>query len=85
VRRCCRPIAAQATSRYLAHHAHGTPTTAITKAATTHGYTVAFTISAGVFLVAAALCGPIIRKHPSSTSELGRSGSGTAVSSAQPN
>jgi EmrB/QacA subfamily drug resistance transporter len=55
-------FAAQATARYLAGHAHGA-TTAVAKLAATHGYTVAFTISAGIFLASAVLCGAMIRTH----------------------
>jgi EmrB/QacA subfamily drug resistance transporter len=60
-------FAAQATSRYLAAHTHGHPTAAITKLAATHGYTLAFAISAGIFLGAALLCGAMIHKHPPQT------------------
>ena len=31
-------------------------------------YTVAFAVSAGVFVLAAVLCGSLIRKHPPQTS-----------------
>jgi EmrB/QacA subfamily drug resistance transporter len=61
-------LAAQATSRYLAAHAHNTTATAVTaKLAATHGYTVAFAVSAAIFLGAAVLCGTLIRKHPPQT------------------
>jgi EmrB/QacA subfamily drug resistance transporter len=57
-------FAAQATSRYLHAHAHGTATASVAKLAATRGYTLAFTVSAGIFLGAAVLCGALIRKHP---------------------
>ena len=60
-------FAAQATARYIAAHTHGATTT-IAKLAATHGYTVAFTISAGIFLAAAVLCGAMIRQQPSKAS-----------------
>ena len=60
-------FAAQATSRYLKSHGHGHPTAAVAKLAATHGYTLAFSVSAGIFLGAAVLCGAMIRKHSSQT------------------
>jgi EmrB/QacA subfamily drug resistance transporter len=58
-------FAAQATSRYLVAHAHAhEPGAALGRLAATHGYTVAFAVSAGVFVLAAVLCGSLIRKHP---------------------
>jgi MFS family permease len=61
-------FAAQATSRYLVAHAHAhEPGAALGRLAATHGYTVAFAVSAGVFVLAAVLCGSLIRKHPPQT------------------
>jgi EmrB/QacA subfamily drug resistance transporter len=61
-------FAAKATSRYLANHTHGTATATIANLAATHGYTIGFTISAGILLGAAVLCGAMIRKHPTKAS-----------------
>ena len=62
-------LAAQATSRYLVAHTHSHESAAaVGKLAATHGYTVAFAVSAGVFVLAAVLCGSLIRKHPPQTS-----------------
>jgi MFS family permease len=63
-------FAAQATSRYLAAHSrvHGSAADSVERLAATHGYTVAFAVSAGVFIVAAILCGALIRKNPSHAS-----------------
>jgi EmrB/QacA subfamily drug resistance transporter len=57
-------FAAHATSSYLASHAHGAASVAVTDRAATHGYTVAFAIAAFVFLGAAIICGALIRSHP---------------------
>jgi hypothetical protein len=57
-------FAAQATSRYLADHVNVAHPAALAAAAATHGYTVAFAISAGIFLGAAVICGAMIRRHP---------------------
>jgi EmrB/QacA subfamily drug resistance transporter len=57
-------FAAHATKNYLTAHHHGPVTSALADSAATHGYTVAFAISAGVFLVAAGICGTLIRSHP---------------------
>jgi len=57
-------FAAQATRRYLSTHAHGSSPAETAKLAATHGYIFAFAISAGIFVVAAVLCGALIRKHP---------------------
>jgi MFS family permease len=56
-------FAAQATRRYLAAHAHELPHSATVELAATHGYTFAFAISAAIFVVAAVVCGALIRKH----------------------
>ncbi len=56
-------FAAQATARYLSAHAHVSPHAETVKLAATHGYTFAFAISACIFVVAAAVCGALIRKH----------------------
>jgi len=71
-------FAAQATTRYVAHRTH---TTSIAKLAATHGYTVAYTIGAGIFLGTAVLCGALIRKHPTTaaTSVVAESGPSIAV------
>jgi hypothetical protein len=59
-------FAAHATKSYLISHAHHGPVSAaLANHAATHGYTVAFTISAGIFLAAAIICGSLIRSHPS--------------------
>jgi Major Facilitator Superfamily len=57
-------FAAHATKSYLSTHRQGLPTPGLVDRAATHGYTVAFGISAGVFLAAAVICGSLIRKHP---------------------
>ena len=56
-------FAAQATRRYLNAHAHESPHAETVKLAATHGYTFAFAISACIFVVAAVLCGALIRKQ----------------------
>ena len=56
-------FAAQATRSYLSAHAHALPHSETVKLAATHGYTVAFAISAVIFVVAAVVCGALIRKH----------------------
>ena len=56
-------FAAQATRRYLSAHADESPHSATVKLAATHGYTFAFAISAVIFVVAAVVCGALIRKH----------------------
>jgi EmrB/QacA subfamily drug resistance transporter len=62
-------FAAQATSRYLHAHSHSQQSAAVVaRLAATHGYTVAFAVSAGVFVLAAVLCGALIRKQPPQTS-----------------
>jgi hypothetical protein len=48
---------------YIASHRTGAVTSSIRAHAATHGYTVAFAVAAGVFLIAAPLCGSLIRKH----------------------
>jgi MFS family permease len=57
-------FAAHATSRYLHSHSHGAISASLGRAAATHGYTTAFAVAAGVFLVAAVVCGSLIRRHP---------------------
>jgi EmrB/QacA subfamily drug resistance transporter len=54
-------VAAQATSRYLTAHATGQPSAVVVNDASVHGYTTAFAVSAGIFLVAAVVCGLLIR------------------------
>ena len=56
-------FAARAASRYLTRHPSAAASQ-LGRAAATHGYAVAFTISAGIFLVAAIVCGLLIRRHP---------------------
>jgi hypothetical protein len=57
-------FAAHATKSYLIADDHGPDTATLVDRAATHGYTVAFAISAGIFLLAALICGSLIRKHP---------------------
>jgi EmrB/QacA subfamily drug resistance transporter len=57
-------FAAHATKSYLTAHTDGGVTNELADRAATHGYTVAFAISAGIFLVAALICGSLIRRHP---------------------
>jgi hypothetical protein len=57
-------IAASATVGYLASHARGKPTTALTQLALVHGYTTAFWWCAGIFLAGAVLCGSLMRSGP---------------------
>jgi EmrB/QacA subfamily drug resistance transporter len=57
-------FAAQSTSHYLTTHG-GSTGAASKNIAATNGFTLAFAISAGIFLGAAILCGCLIRKHPS--------------------
>jgi EmrB/QacA subfamily drug resistance transporter len=61
-------FAAQSTSHYLTVHS-GSLTAVSRKIAATNGFTLAFAISAGIFLVAAILCGALIRKHPPQIAE----------------
>jgi EmrB/QacA subfamily drug resistance transporter len=61
-------VAAHATSSYLASHRHGAITDGLSRQAATHGYTVAFSIGAMVFLAAAIICGALIRSQPRRTS-----------------
>jgi EmrB/QacA subfamily drug resistance transporter len=56
-------FAAQSTARYLTAH-HGSLNAMSEKIAATNGFTVAFSISSGIFLGGAILCGALIRKHP---------------------
>jgi predicted MFS family arabinose efflux permease len=57
-------FAAHATTSYLRSH-HGTAAPHdLANSAATHGYTVAFAISAGIFLLAAVICGSLIRPQP---------------------
>jgi EmrB/QacA subfamily drug resistance transporter len=58
-------FAAHATANYLAAHTHGPVTAALTGRAATHGYSVAFAISAGVFLVAAVIVGSLAQSQRS--------------------
>jgi MFS family permease len=55
-------IAATATAGYLTHHGHAT---VATRDAAVHGYTTAFTVSAGLLVVAGVVAGSLIRaaKH----------------------
>jgi EmrB/QacA subfamily drug resistance transporter len=55
-------FAAQSTAHYLTAH-HGSLNAAAQKIAATNGFTLAFAISAGIFLGAALLCGALIRKR----------------------
>jgi EmrB/QacA subfamily drug resistance transporter len=57
-------FAAQSTARYLTVHP-GNPGAVTQRIAATDGFTLAFAISAGIFLGAALLCGALIQKHPS--------------------
>jgi EmrB/QacA subfamily drug resistance transporter len=57
-------FAAQSTAHYLTAH-QGNPGAVTQRIAATNGFTLAFAISAGIFLGAAVLCGALIRKHPS--------------------
>jgi len=56
-------FAAQSTSSYLASHASQAPTAAMAQIATTHGYTVAFAISAAILAAAGLLCGALMPRH----------------------
>jgi EmrB/QacA subfamily drug resistance transporter len=56
-------FAAQSTSSYLASHASQAPTAAVARLATTHGYTVAFAISAAILAAAGLLCGALMPRH----------------------
>jgi EmrB/QacA subfamily drug resistance transporter len=60
-------FAAHAATKYGRNHAHGSGATAVAKLASTHGDTVAFAISAGIFLGAAVICGSLIHGQPAST------------------
>jgi EmrB/QacA subfamily drug resistance transporter len=56
-------FAAQSTSRYLAARTDEARTSAVANLAATHGYTVAFAISAAVLVAAGLLCGALIPQH----------------------
>ena len=56
-------FAAQSTSGYLASHARPAPTAAVVQIATTHGYTVAFAISAAILATAGLLCGALMPRR----------------------
>lgn len=64
-------FAAQGTSRYLLAHAHESPHAETVKLAATHGYTFAFAISAVIVVVAAGVCGALIRKHQPPAANVG--------------
>jgi hypothetical protein len=57
-------FAAQSTAHYLTAHP-GNSGVVTQRIAATDGFTLAFAISAGIFVGAAILCGALIRKHPS--------------------
>jgi hypothetical protein len=57
-------FAAHATTRYLASHAKGAPSAGLLGRAATHGYALAFGISAGIFLFAAVVCVGLMTSLP---------------------
>jgi EmrB/QacA subfamily drug resistance transporter len=57
-------IAATATASYLASHLRGRPAPALVQLALIHGYTTAFWWVAGIFAVAAVVCGSLMRRGP---------------------
>jgi EmrB/QacA subfamily drug resistance transporter len=56
-------FAAQSTNRYLSAHNQDDNPAQLARLAATHGYTVAFGISAAVLVAAGILCGALIPKH----------------------
>ena len=56
-------FAAQSTNRYVSTHNHDANPAQLARLAATHGYTVAFAISATVLVAAGILCGALIPKH----------------------
>jgi hypothetical protein len=55
-------IATSAATGYVSSHAFGTPSATVLANAAVHSYVVAFWVGAAVFLVTAAIVGPLLRR-----------------------